>query len=206
MLDESVKDNNAPKCYFYLKFEIFYPCKSPKLNTSTLHPPFPPSDTHPYNIIPLWCYLNSHCLTFSQQCPSISAPLWCNQRSAVPAHNNNVQMEPHATELQGPVGGRHALISTVASCRADLHTSGDPSRAFPPRAAGAEKKSAGFSKINAGLGGAGGKAGGGAGSRQAEDTGSMSPLHILFFNFPFSYTKLNKWEITFKLESKHLRF
>lgn len=101
-------------------------------------------------------------------------------------------MEPHATELQGPVGGRHALISTVASCRADLHTSGDPSRAFPPRAAGAEKKSAGFSKINAGLGGAGGKAGGGAGSRQAEDTGSMSPLHILFFNFPFSHLKLNK--------------
>lgn len=50
------------------------------------------------------------------------------------------------TTSQGPVGEGHALISTVTSCRADLHTSGDPSSVFPPRTAGGYQ-SAGF-KIN----------------------------------------------------------
>ncbi len=55
----------------------------------------------------------------------------------LPSAENTITMCRWSSQCraQGPVGEGHALISTVTSCRADLHTSGDPSRSFPARAA-----------------------------------------------------------------------
>lgn len=66
--------------------------------------------------------------------------LWCEQRLQRASVDGTTITMCRWSPAQGPVGGGHALISTVPSCSADLHTSGDPSRAFPPRAAGAESR------------------------------------------------------------------